>query len=264
MNKIPGIAPSALLAVVLLALISACSKPIGIRLTLKSGEARSFKLSESGSFLGAEFETRYSKVQHLTLRVKEVSAEGEGTMSATYEMFDMKRDSPASQIGPDEFKKIPPAVEKALRSIQGESFTFRLDTQGHVSDVAEIDAIVSKAFERLEVPPLTGSAKPDLKAASFKMLKALYNRTAVQRELDDVLSVYPETPVRLGGSWNREMQIFDELEPIKLERKYTLKSVEGDTITLDVSGTASLGDFSTHLKRMREALGALPPDEEDQ
>lgn len=232
----------------LLVCAAGCGKKVDLKLQLKKGDKQSVHIVQTtsttpsadapGLEMGSTTEITY------TFDVQDVDAIGDASVKAT---FDQAEQNSFTSMGSGampgfDMNALTGGVGKAMKSVQGDSFSLKLASDGKVSGVQGMSAISKKVADKLEVPE--GPMKAMLKPMLQQQIAAALSDAAMEKQLNGALAIYPPTPVRVNESWTLDSDASEKLGGMmdvnmKSSRKLTLKSIQGSTATIEVASTIS-------------------------
>ena len=161
--------------------------------------------------------------------VQSVAPDGTATIKVAYEALKMAMDLPTGKVDYD--SKNPsaeiPAMAKGVAAMVGQSFTMQMNSQGQVTKVEGLAALMDRVISQLDLPDAAA------KSMVNDMLKKQFGDDAMVGTMQNMMAIYPEGPVGLGDTWTKTLSVTAGF-PMQLENTYTLKSRAGGMATLDV------------------------------
>ncbi|MCY6484855.1 DUF6263 family protein [Clostridium aestuarii] len=118
-------------------------------------------------------------------------------------------------------------VSKIYAAIIGESFTMKIGEDGKVKEIMDIDNIIGNVFKQLNIKD--SKEKDEIQAIILEQ----FSEDAITKKTEDITSVYPEEPVKVGEEWVQKDEIKGEFA-LESENKYTLKERKDKTAEVNV------------------------------
>ena len=158
-----------------------------------------------------------------------VAPDGTAMIKVTYDALKMAMDGPTGKIDYDS-KNPPaeiPAQAKGMAALLGQSIRMQMNSQGRVTKVEDVEALLDRIIAQIDLPDET------VKAAITTMLKKQFGNDAMIGTMQSMMATYPEAPVGVGDSWTSKANVTAGI-PMQTESTYTLKSRSGGMATLGV------------------------------
>jgi hypothetical protein len=177
-----------------------------------------------------------------TFTTENVAADGTATIKVSYDAVSYKQ---AGQLGSVEYDSAnPPAqVPQSARSfaaLAGQSFTMQITPTGRVTQIEGLDQMVDSILQKREIP------EGPNKAMQEKAIRHQFSEEALKENMESMLAIYPERPVKPGEQWTRKASISKGL-PMVMDNTFTLKEVGGDVATLDVKSKLTSNSEATPI-----------------
>ena len=166
--------------------------------------------------------------------VLDVASDGSTSIAVRYDSMTFAQKSPAGQVEYDSTKPprdVPPAA-RGFAAIVGQSFTLTVSSDGQVTRVGGLDALLKNVLAKLELPE--GPAK----MASDKLVRQMLSEPNVKSSMEGLLAVYPGRPIGVGDTWTQKSQVNSGF-PLVLDTTFTLKSRHDGIATVAVKAAAS-------------------------
>ncbi len=230
------------LLIVLLGIVTAIStaqaqEKIALRLNLEPGQHFSQRMKmdqeieqEMG---GVAMTMNQETTTDYNYNVTAVDPEGVATIEATYTRLATKTSSGNSEMSYDSATAQEPIAPqfRPMAALVGQKFTMEVGPTGSVRSVTGLSELLEKVLGEI---PAEGPAREQLKQS----LKARFGEDSMKNILEQAMAIYPDHPVAVGDHWSRTVQMV-QMVPLKLENTWTLKSVTGDTATLEMTSLVS-------------------------
>lgn len=168
--------------------------------------------------------------------VEEVDADGNYRIRVTYHsishkenglMGEVEYDSANPSEAPDPLTE---PIRKAYAALLGQSFFMTITPEGEAEDIEGVDAIIAKILEQSDAE---GGVAMDLLESS---LKKLFGDQALKEMMGNMLSIYPDKPVRVGDSWSRKI-VLEKGLPMIINNTWTLKERREGVAFIEVDST---------------------------
>jgi hypothetical protein len=172
--------------------------------------------------------------------IQDVNATGEATAKVTFENAEQNGYASMGTTAIPGMDALTGGVGKALRAIQGESFTCTLAPDGKVTNVKGMEPIAKKAADKIEVP--AGPMAAMLKPALTTQLNQSLSNGAMEKLWTNAFDFYPGKPVKVNDSWDVSSDISGQgmaSFPMKVAQKLTVKALQGGTATLESASTVT-------------------------
>jgi hypothetical protein len=171
------------------------------------------------------------------------------TITGTYKNFKMNMKMMGMEIDVDTDKPSPPMNEEELKAnpmgmmnrifsgIVDKSFTMKVDEEGKVLEVSGFNELLQSMADSMGV-------SDDMKQKMMASLKDQFNEQSVKDQFAQIFTIFPNKEIKVGDSWEKSFNMGGKM-PAKYTTTYTVKSMEGDHVTLDTKGriTSEGGDM---------------------
>jgi len=207
-----------------------------LRLNLREGKSYSLRvLTEQEihqTLEGQQYDMTQTMGMGYTYDVDQIDAAGNALVHVTYDWTLVKQQVPGGNIEYDSSN--PPGVvdpaAMGFAALVGQGFTMRLSPQGGIQDVQGVDEMISRMLEQLDM-----LQDPTLDALE-QSLRNQFGENAIKESLGNMLSIYPEMPVKIGDAWSKTFVISLGF-PMILENTWTLVGRQGGVATIEVHST---------------------------
>jgi len=135
---------------------------------------------------------------------------------------------------------VPPALT-GYASLMNRSFQIVLQPNGMVSEIMGIDEMIRGLLDEMQVP--AGPGREVLEDS----LEEEFGSQAMKEMIGQMMAIYPEQPVKQGGSWTRTI-VVNQGFPMTLENTWTLKHREGGVSTIEISSIITPAPSAEPLK----------------
>lgn len=208
---------------------------INLRFNLNKGEL--YKITQSFDqeithLFDGQNETIKQKSQFtFQLKVLEKDAKGLCDMEATFlRIYIFKKEDDKL----NEFESTQPIdslnlMHKVMSGLVNQSYRFKMDPYGKVSDFRGLDQIIDRIFQQVG-NRLTGEQYEALK----KSIKSQFGEESLTDNLSRAFGLYPTKPVDVGDSWHKEQEINYGMQ-MKTSHTWTLTSRKKGIAEIEVN-----------------------------
>jgi hypothetical protein len=188
---------------------------------------------------------------------------GNKILTGTYESFKMNIKMAGMEIDVDTDKPNPPLTEDEMKAnplgmisrmfagIKGKSFTMSVDPEGKVLSVSGFESIVRSMVDSMQIPE---EAKMQVEVS----LKDQFNDDMIRDQFAQAFTIFPNKAVKVGDTWQKTFAVKGKT-PSNYVTDYTVKQIDGGTVTLDARTTIASAD-STVMKLNGLQTGKLLVD----
>ena len=118
-------------------------------------------------------------------------------------------------------------MARVYAALNGASFTFHVTPTGHITKVDGMGALMKRVVDALPDSPN--------KAKLAEQIKKKFSDKMFRESLENIMAIYPDGGVRVGGFWTRVKQITLGMS-LSTFTKYTLVKVAGGLAHLQIQG----------------------------
>lgn len=118
-------------------------------------------------------------------------------------------------------------MARVYAALNGASFTFRVTPEGHITKVEGMGALMKRVVDALPNSPN--------KAKLAGQIKKKFSDKMFRESLENIMAIYPDGGVRVGGHWTRVKEITLGMS-LSAFTKYTLVKVAGGLAHLQIQG----------------------------
>lgn len=153
---------------------------------------------------------------------------------------------------------------KVYSTLVGKKITVKVSQDGKVKEVMGVDKIIDEVLKELNIK--NNKEEEEIQ----KMIVEQFGDEALRKQVENITSVYPDEPVKVGDSWEKKTDVSSEY-PLQAESKYTLKEskdgmseimVESKVKTKDDAEPLILGNIKISYDIEGTQKGTLNVDEE--
>jgi hypothetical protein len=160
--------------------------------------------------------------------------DGVKTIRTTYKRFGMKMhmgntniEADSDNPAPDTSKGYNPMkmLDIMFAALKNKSFTMKVDPEGNVTEIIGFGEMMQSTMDAMAIPEQS-------KAQIRNLFMRQFNEETLKRTFSQSFNIFPNKPVKVGDSWTKEVQVNPQM-PISSTVTYTVKKIEGNTITID-------------------------------
>ena len=196
-------------------------KPRLLRLNLDKNKTYTLKMNTVQNMTNAADGQKFTQNVDMALNFKvlDKSADGIYMIDVSYGNIKMKIDlGGGNSIEMDPANPTTPPA-KIFAALINKGFQMKMDSMGKVHSMKGFEEVLENAIRA------SGLQGEQLQLQLTNMKKQ-FGSEAFQKNLGQMMSVFPEKAVAIGDSWNNN-NVYD---PISINSKYTVKDIQGDVI----------------------------------
>jgi hypothetical protein len=172
------------------------------------------------------------------------------TIKTTYNRLFLKMNMPGQNIEMDSDRQdtTSPAendpnhiMNTVFSGLKGKSFFIKVDKEGKVLEVSGMQQMGEAIVNEMNLPT-------ESKTIILQRFSTQFNDETMKDMFSQSFNFFPAKPVKVGDSWERKLTL-SNVTPMEVTTTYTVKSIEGNNVTLDskskinITGAAKmLGD----------------------
>ena len=235
---------------ILAALVSCvgCGAKVTIQLHPQPGEVWSFKTTATYSIeatpMGNKAQQTASNVMGITTLCEGVDPSGTATMKVTIGEVDLSGIVALSGLVARTADEATQLSGKDLDLI-GKSFSMKVSPPGQIEELKGMSEIVAeiakkagetadKAIEPLALPPKVVEMTRGIARMIDGQLQGAFGDNAMRETIGDLMTMYPDHPVRVGDSWTKDVVRSYGAMPMKRSETWTFTGRKDGRLTLGV------------------------------
>lgn len=167
------------------------------------------------------------------------------TIRATYTRIAMDIASPSGNITLDSDQPLkdtaasgeldPTTLMKQMfASMKGKSFVMNVAPDGTITGITGVNEMAEAMFNSMSVPE---QYKQQMKAYFSQQ----FNNETLKQSFGNALNIYPNKAVNVGDKWEKKANVTVAGSPVTSATTYTIKSINGDRVTIDVAADVNNG-----------------------
>lgn len=200
------------------------------------------------------------------MKVDDVDAQGNRMLTNSYDAIRFRMNAMGMDMGYDS-KNIGDTTHENLTSgifrkifgaMVGKSFKMTMSPTGEITKIVGLREMVDAMSEHLNVPD-------NMKEKMSQQFKQSFNEDQVRQNFQQGFGFYPGKPVKVGDSWNKNLNTNINNMAMNLDSKYTVREIMGNNVTIDVTSMIKAGGGDTasvagHLDMKGESKGSMVVD----
>lgn len=205
-----------------------------LKLNLKSGSEYNLKMFTEQKISQTIMKEKQVTVQNIgvsyTYKVESVDGDGSMNLKVIYNSFLQDVQSAAGRMTYNSTnpKDKDNPFAKIYESLINKSFSLKLTPQGNVSNISGVDALLKSIIKNLKLPNAQSADMAE------KSLREQFGDKAVRESMQNMMSIYPQSPVSPGDSWSKSYST-SKIFPANFDTKWTLKEIKDGRAIVIVS-----------------------------
>ena len=234
------------------AVLGGCGRSVEVKFRPAVGDSRTFEVKTTETtamtMMGNETEIPMSTRMVLTQAVESVDASGGAAIKVTFDEVDL-----GSMAGLGSAMGLPGGDIDGIAGdlgLTGKSFTMKVTPMGRVEEVSGMQAVVDELTRKtnefieetvagMDLPPEAKAMMPDMTAATGAQMRRMLGDRAMEEEMEDGMTMYTDSPVRVGGSWARGVVRSAGMAPMIRSESWKLVGRKEGRLTLQYAATVS-------------------------
>lgn len=181
------------------------------------------------------------------MKVDDIDAQGNRMLTDTYDAIRFKVSAMGMDMGYDSKNAGDTTKEnmmsgmfrKIFGSMLGKAFKMTMSPKGEISKIEGLKEMVQSMSEHLDIPE-------NMKDKMQQQMQQSFSDDQIKQSFQQGFGFYPDKPVKVGDTWNKDMDRNMNNMAMKVNSKYSVKEVTDNSVVLEVTGTiAAAGKDST-------------------
>jgi hypothetical protein len=225
-----------------------CGAKIAVQLHPQPGEVRSFKVTATYAIeatpMGNKAQQTAANVMGITTLCEGVDPSGTATMKVTIDEVGLSGIAALSGLVEPMADEVAKLSGKDLDLI-GKSFSMKVSPPGQIEELKGMSEIVAevakkagetahKAIEGLALPPKVVEMTRGIPEMIDRQLQGIFGDNAMRETIGDLVTMYPDHPVRVGDSWTKDVVRSYGAMPMKRSETWTFTGRKDGRLTLGV------------------------------
>ncbi|NUM56004.1 MAG: hypothetical protein HUU46_20375 [Candidatus Hydrogenedentes bacterium] len=185
------------------------------------------------------------------LTVKQIDDSGTATFDAVIRSLSAEMTTPFSGRMP-QIPGMPgtddpfgmKAMQSALKTAEGQSFTVKVNKLGQVTEISGADAIAEKAAADYKMPEIA-----KLPMTAEDIFVATIGDQSMKNLMQAVFAARPDKKLNIGDTWQEKLSLGNAASEVNWDATYTLKERSSGTVSVENVGQVSLNPAGNFLKK---------------
>lgn len=161
--------------------------------------------------------------------VQEVLDDGSAWVRFTFDRIRLENERQGYYMTYDSSEDLPvPAAMESLAALQGESYELLITPAGRVEQARGLERLYADVEASLEEHPSRERMVEDVKVQ--------FGERALREQMQMMLAIFPDEPVRLGQQWSSEFELSAGV-PIVVKQQWMLRGMRGDAALINSDAT---------------------------
>lgn len=207
---------------------------IQLKLNLKNGSEYNLKMFTEQKISQTIMKEKQVTIQNIgvsyTYKVEGVDSDGSMNLKVIYNSFLQDVQSAAGRMTYNSTnpKDKDNPFAKIYEALINKSFNLKLSPQGNVVNISGVDALLKTIIKNLKLPNAEAADMAE------KSLREQFGDKAVRESMQNMMSIYPQSPVSPGDSWSKSYST-SKIFNANFDTKWTLKEVKDGKAIVIVS-----------------------------
>ena len=118
-------------------------------------------------------------------------------------------------------------------ALKGKSFFMKVDKEGQVLEVTGLDDIAQAMIGSMNI-------KEEMKPMAQQAFAQQFNEQSIKDMFSQSFNIFPNKEIKVGDTWEKSISGTAAM-PISMKTTYTVKSIDGNTVTLNSDSNLDLG-----------------------
>jgi len=239
------------LLALLILITSACNGPklLTENIHYKKGDTYTYRqnsdITSTVSVMGKNVVNEQKQGYLFENKITEIKPNGDVNMVSTLKAINYEMETMGNKIKYNSEDKSQneqaESIEGIYANMIGQQFNLLLDSKGQLKEFSGSTEMFQKIEEQMK--------KDDLPTEGLEVMKGQFGDDAMtQMYGNSMTSLLPTTPVKIGDSWNKSMDM--KILGLKLDMKYTLTKIANGKAFLKIDGIATPTPDSEPMKMM--------------
>lgn len=176
------------------------------------------------------------------MKVDSIDADGSRTVSCTYDAVKFKVNAMGMDMGYDSKNVGDTTHEDAVNGmfrkifggIIGKSFRMTWTPKGEITKVEGLKEMMNGMMQNIDMPE-------NMKGQMQMQMENSFSDEQMKQAFSQGFSIYPDKPVKVGDSWNKNISRNVNNMKMDVDVKYTVKDIKADVVVLNLEGKINGG-----------------------
>jgi hypothetical protein len=236
---------------IVLVCCAGCGAKVTIQLHPQPGEVRNVKITATQAIeataMGNKTQQTASNAMGITIQCLGVDPSGTATARVTFDEIDLSGLGAMSGLAGGLADQAGKLSGKDLDLI-GKSFSMKMSPLGRVEEVKGMSEILAetakkaaetagKAAESMPLPPKVIEMTKGISKMIEGQLQGTFGDNAMCETMEDLMTMYPEGPVRVGATWTKNVVRACGAMPMKRSETWRLAGRKDGLLRLEMKST---------------------------
>ena len=232
---------------------------VELKMNLEKGKNYSYNTSThfdmNMDVSGQKMATGLDMAYTFKLTLDHMDSAGNNILNSDIDAVKMKVDVMGMSMGYDSKEVIDTnhqdamsgMLRKVFSGMIGKSFKLTINPLGGVEDVSGVEEMVTSMIEGMP-----GSEEE--KAKMKQQLSQSFNKEQLRQTFAQAFNIYPGKPVKIGDTWNKEVDLGLKGMNNKQDIVYKVKDITSTSVILDMKGTIKASGNKTDSTKVPAAM----------
>ena len=174
------------------------------------------------------------------MKVDDIDAQGNRMLTDTYDAIRFKVSAMGMDMGYDS-KNVGDTTKENMMSgmfrkmfggMLGKAFKMTMSPKGEITKIEGLKEMVQSMSEHLDIPE-------NMKDKMQQQMQQSFSDDQIRQSFQQGFGFYPDKPVKVGDTWNKDMDRNMNNMAMIVKSKYSVKEVTDNTVVLEVTGTVT-------------------------
>lgn len=201
--------------------------------------------------MGKEMKTSADMDFGFNMKVDDVDANGNRLISSTYDAIRFKMSAMGMDMGYDSKNVGDTSKENVMQgmfrkifgSMVGKTFKMTMSPKGEITRVEGMKELTESMLNSMDLPEAE-------KEQARKQMEQSFSEDQIKQSFGQGFGFYPDKPVKVGDSWNKNLVKDISNMKMNIDTKYTVKEIKDAVVILETKGVikSSGSDSITTVK----------------
>ena len=214
---------------------------VQLKLNLEKGKTYTYGMKThmdmNMEMMGQKMNTGFDMDFRYLIVLEKVDSQGNNIIKSTIGDLKVKAEVMGMSMGYDSKEKVDTSHQDAMSAsfrkmfggMVGKSFKVTLAPNGEVKEVEGVNELVTSMADAM---PGSDEEKTKMK----DQLSQSFNEQLIKQSYGQMFNLYPDKPVKVGDTWNKEVEFAMKGMNNKQEITYKVKEITADNVVLDLKG----------------------------
>ena len=225
---------------------------VDLKLNLQKGKTYTYTMKTNMNMdmevMGKPMNTTGNIDFGFRMNVEDVDAQNNYRIATTYDAIRFKMNAMGMDMGYDSKNvgdttrenMVNGMMRKVFGGMMGKTFKITMSPKGEVLKIEGLKELVESMEANIEV-------SEQMKTAMHKQMSESFSEDQIKQSFAQAFSIYPDKPVKVGDSWNKNLD--RDMSQVKMSQNltFTVKEINSSAVVLELTGkiASSMGKDST-------------------